>query len=327
MNTHIGPTDFQLSDMRAHVLAAIAVERAPERSRSIRTTTHRALAVAMIVATVVVVLVLGNVTGILGGAHGGASASAAEVLNKAASLAASQPDPIVQPGQFLRIETHSVDKTSGLSRGGNSVSWLVPSTSVIYRPYDVSDLWILERHQLKPTDFIGAGAQAEAEKEWSRQQSEPLINGSTRAPYGGLWGSSIENVGQLPTDARKLYNHFTSTYRGGSNSPEEDTWVRIIDLLQTGSAPAQLRSALYRAAAFIPGVQITGDDVTLDGHTAVVLGRIQSDRNERQEMLIDKSTGLFVGQREVTLKTQGMTPAGSIVSSSSVTTTVVDTAP
>jgi hypothetical protein len=89
-----------------------------------------------------------------------------------------------------------------------------------------------------------------------------------------------------------------------------------------------MRAALYKAAAGIPGVTITDRAATLDGHTGVAFGRDEGN-GVRQEIIIDPSTGLLIGERQVLLK-DGVLPgvrAGESMGWTAVTTTVVNSAP
>jgi RNA polymerase sigma-70 factor (ECF subfamily) len=104
--------------------------------------------------------------------------------------------------------------------------------------------------------------------------------------------------------------------------------VSIADTLRTGVVPAELRAALYKAVAGIPGVTITDNAVTLDGHTGIAFGR-EEKNGIRQEIIIDPHTGMLVGEREVLLR-DGLlpgVPAGESMGWTTVTTSVVDSAP
>ena len=95
-----------------------------------------------------------------------------------------------------------------------------------------------------------------------------------------------------------------------------------------GVAPADVRAALYEAAAGIPGVEITEQVANLEGSTGISIGRVESADNSRQDLIIDRQTGALIGEREVALKDEGWGfPAGTTTSFTAVRTSVVDSAP
>ena len=102
----------------------------------------------------------------------------------------------------------------------------------------------------------------------------------------------------------------------------------IADTLRTGVVPADLRAALYKAAAGIPGVRISDRAATLDGQTGIAFGRAESN-GIRQEIIIDPVTAQVIGEREVLLRDNVLpgAPVGESIGRTTVTTTVVDSAP
>ena len=133
----------------------------------------------------------------------------------------------------------------------------------------------------------------------------------------------------MSRDPETLRKYFYAEYQGGSSSIDEGVWVRITDLLVMGETPADLRAALYRTLALVPGVTIVENDATLDGRTGVALGYTEPARGSiwRDEIIIDPSTGVVIGTREVTLNEYDDIPAGTTLSWSTVHTSVVDNAP
>ena len=102
--------------------------------------------------------------------------------------------------------------------------------------------------------------------------------------------------------------------------------VFIADLLRTGLVPADLRAALYKAAAMIPGVTIMEGQANLDGRTGVAIGRTEGTLM-RQEIIIDPKTGQVIGERQVLTKDYGVMPTGTPLAWTAVETSVSDTAP
>ena len=103
--------------------------------------------------------------------------------------------------------------------------------------------------------------------------------------------------------------------------------VYIADLLRTGLIPADLRAALYKAAALIPGVTVTDNQATLRGQTGVAIGRVEDVSHMRQDIIIDPLTGQLIGERSVLTEGTGDIPAGTVAGWTTIRTRVVDSAP
>jgi len=96
-----------------------------------------------------------------------------------------------------------------------------------------------------------------------------------------------------------------------------------LDTLRNGVTPADLRAALYRVMSTLPGIVVTQDVINLDGRAGTALG-IQGP-GIRQDVIIDPTTGQFIGSRSVqTAQAEGI-PAGTTVGWTAVQTEVVRT--
>jgi len=322
----LGPTDQQIESMREHVMTSIALSERTAHTSGVRGKKTRRKIVWLAVASSVTAATL-VVVGATWPGNSGASAQAAEVLHRAAMLTVLTTDPVVGPGQYLKIETSENYSTTGMNSAGDFVSWLAPSTRTLYVPGTPSDDWVLERYLMEPTTFFGDGAREAAMKEWSINRFDKYTNGIFHAPEGYDFATTFADTSALPRDPQKLYDYFVSTDKGGSNSLAENVWVRITDLLRTGIVPADFRAALYGAASLVPGVEIIPGGATVHGRTGIVLGRLENSRNARQDIIIDPANGLILGERVVLTAEQSMAPAGTLVAATSVRTSIVDSAP
>ena len=330
MTTDVGPTAEQVDTMRRNIFNRVAPssDLVAMPARRPRRTGRRIGFATLGVGTLAAALI---VTGIVVpiGAGGGASAEAAAFLDSAAAATIKTSDPVVKPGQYLRIATNA---NYGASTGeaGYEEYWLAPSTGVLYIPADKSDEWVWERHPLQPTVFYG-NTEEIALQQYQEWLGDPDLDAVLRGYGGNFYDNPRRDYGmdELPRDPSALRDYFYGKYTDGSASIDEDVWVRITDLLRTGEVPADLRAALYRAIALIPGVEIIDEQAALDGRTGVALGRVEPARGStsREEIIIDPTTGLIIGERTVILARQGEIPSGTVVSSASIETTVVNSAP
>lgn len=136
-----------------------------------------------------------------------------------------------------------------------------------------------------------------------------------------------EAVASLPREPEALLDVIYERTKGSGVTPEAEALVTIADTLRTGVVPAELRAVLYKAAALIPGVTVVDRQATLDGRTGVAIGITAPDGAVRQDIIIDPTTGLLIGERHVALKATAEFPAGTATSWTSVRTSVVDSAP
>lgn len=280
-------------------------------------------------------LVATNVVG-LAGWRGASTAEAAEVLNQAAEMAIRTSDPVIGPGQYLKIDSTNLWMTSssahnppdGVGAHGE-VDWLDTETMSMYVPADRDQEWVWERSGRIPTTFFSDEA-----KEVALSLKEEM--GDTSALLRGKDGAFYDSVSSFPDekelasysrDPRELLNGIYKTTFNKGQSIDGEALVYIADLLGTGIVPADLRAALYKAAALIPGVTVTDNQATLDGQTGVAIGRDEGVSDMRQEIIVDPATGQLIGERRVLTKAFNSIPAGTVVGWTTIRTSVVDAAP
>lgn len=267
----------------------------------------------------------------------GATAEAAEVLHRAAAATVQTSDPVLGPNQYLKIETTAVYGASTGSSNGTSVSWREKVNEQLYVPADRAGEWVWNREERVPFEFSSEAAKA-VEAEIRRAQpveGRPQRFGVLRAMGGAFYGNEqkviigtpLSEADSLPKDPRALLNLIYERTKGSGKSPELEAFVTISDGLRAGAIPADTRSTLYTAAALITGVTVTDKQATVDGRTGVALGIPSLDGGSRQEIIIDPSSGLVIGERAVLQRDYPGEPAGTVVSWTSVRTSVVDSAP
>ncbi|MDJ0318656.1 CU044_5270 family protein [Arthrobacter antibioticus] len=319
-------------DQLLHRIAPGGVKKSKRRPRkALRITLMTAATLGLVTA-----LVGGNVIG-LAGWRGAASAEAAEVLNNAAKLAINSTDPVLAPGQYLKIDSTNLwlsESTPAVAEGdkfvaGTPVSWLDTEKMSIYVPADRDQEWVWDRSGRVPTTFFSAQA-----KETALEQAKDIGDTSEhlRAANGAFYGSpstlpSEKELAGYSRDPRMLLNDIYLKTLGAGQSLDGEALVWIADLLRTGLVPADLRAALYKAASLIPGVSVTDNQATLDGQRGVAIGRVEGASNVRQDIIIDSATGQLIGERQVALEAMGSVPAGATIGWTTIRTTVVDSAP
>ena len=212
------------------------------------------------------------------------SAHAAGVLRAVADQSMTFVDPVPGPGQYLLVHTHANWSVTGIDEAGNMNHGMNAQTIDVYRPANPDDDWVLRR-------------------DWGDGHPVPMEIEVIRAKegyfYGGPWTLSDDELAALPRGGQALYDHFNSSYQGGSASRDENNFVRITDILRMGLIPADLRAGLYQALALIPGVTAS-EQANFDGKVGVAIGRTEPLRaGQRAEMIIDPANGLVIGERTI----------------------------
>jgi hypothetical protein len=319
-------------------IASPSAHQAPRRRRRLRAHhTRTGIGIGIgIAAGVAVVLVATDVVG-LAGWRGSAEPAAAEVLHDAAALTLRTSDPTLLPDQYLEVSTTAVwGASSNIDESQRLVTWLTITDEQLYIPADRDDDWVWVRGLAKPYATFGADSKKVADRQWASISAEHGADYTERirAPRGEFFGSppgfiTTDQMAGLPRDPYLLLNHIYWSTIGQGPSPDGEALVWIADLLRTGAVPADLRAALYKAAAMIPGVEVTDNQATLDGTTGIAIGRLEDTSGVRQDIIIDPETGRLIGERSVSTKgdRDASIPAGTATSWTAVHTTVVDSAP
>ncbi len=122
--------------------------------------------------------------------------------------------------------------------------------------------------------------------------------------------------------------------REKSTPPDQKAFSRISGALASGMLPADLRAALYQAARKIPGIQLLGDVVTLDGRPGRAIGYVYN--GYRQDIIISPTTGQSIGSRHVVADARllngesnvsGHLHPGDVYNATSTTTKITPTQP
>jgi RNA polymerase sigma-70 factor (ECF subfamily) len=316
------PSEAALNAGRTALASAITADATPARKnrRRIRRVGFSALAAGLVVTG----LVATNVVG-LAGWRGSADAAAADVLREAARAAISTADPQVGPGQYLKIDTVAVGTAFGESVDRVEGDYQYRSRMTEYIPHDPEDEWVRVNYPGTLERTFGPRSEAVVANETFGGK----VN-TVRAPEGHYYRSDDTFLeAPWPRNPYLLLNRIYLLTAGTGPSADGEALVTIADILRTGTAPGDLRAALFEAAAMIPGVTITDDAVTLDGRVGVGIGRYEPEWRSRQELIIDPDTGLLIGEREVLIASDPSSeiPAGTVLRWSTVTTSVVNDAP
>ncbi|MFK3676639.1 hypothetical protein ACI2IP_02845 [Microbacterium sp. NPDC090218] len=353
-----GSAPERIRRSRATLVSAIADQRKSRLRRRWVWGGSAAVGTVSAAAVVATIVVAGAVAPI---APEPASAAAIAVLNEAADVVIDSVDPVLAPGQYLRIrETYDLvslwdaDADPALSDSdiaGFNTSELPTSEGAmhtrgirdLYVPGDRSDDWILDdRFVNEVVDVFGDPAALPAYermvKAYPERDADP--GGIERLP-GGLqtWDPDIpgddayydpfrEFYDEMPRDPARLLGW----YKEHLSTSDEDSYLfsAIGRYLSTDLMPADLRGASLRVLGLLGGVEVErteGEVTTLALRTDLGEGSGFGDQ-VLSEIDIDTSTGRIVGIREsYPHRSTTLLPAGLPWASWVIEVSVVDEAP
>ena len=332
------------------------------RRRTLAWTGFSALGATAVVAA----LVGSNLLGIAGW-QGGADPAAADALNAAAVATLEVSDPLLAPGQYLRVHTDAVymtqaylDEDVDAARVNGEVSDLAAVEAVyfmlkdrteLFLPADRNDTWwqircastlaqtFGPRSELAAQQFL-EGLEGVTDRLYDLPGGRYKVEGpddkvALGDPVDGFWvpGGTSSDFTQLPLDPAELLAEIYRVTAGAGPSRDGEALVWIAETLRQGTVPAEYRAAMYQAAALIAGVTITEGQATLNGATGIAIGRDETNNAFRQEIIVDTATGQFIGERQVALDGYGAVAADAVIAAgttvgwTAVTTEIVDAAP
>lgn len=324
----VDPDERTLSRARADLLLAAGAGTPTVASPSAhprRRWGWWAAATATVAAVVAAVLVLQTVQ--FGDKR--PSAAAAEGLNSAADKINSVDEPLA-PGQYRYIATHAWWMTMS-----DKYSYLSENLLETWAPADEKQDWLLRRKTTGARKWVvGTEEQAKADGfplddmgengEYRAPCGDFYADGENRKPCtteGGWQQPNTKFMAALPRDPNQLYDRLQKDTAGHGSDENMEMLVYVADMLRSGLVPADLRAALYRTLAMVPGLEITEQVANLDGHKGTSYGITAN--GERHDIIIDPTTGQFIGERQIAVDGYEKIPAGTVMEYTSVTTAVV----
>lgn len=306
----------QVRAMRAMLVSATEAEPVA-KPRVARRIGFSAVAVGAIAAVVAVVNIV-----VPTGKPAVPPAQASVMLRDAAK---ATTDPQVSDGQFLKLATSAtyLALTTVDGRRDTAIGYLDSQLREVYLPSDSAGQPVAQTTYVAPTVFFGEGAQEFAAREWTGQSAASVAL-PVSAPDDAT--RPVEDQSAMPRDPAALLAYL-SEFRYQAGSSDENVFAHVVDLLRAGNVKSDLRAALYRALALMPGVVVTEQQATLDARTGIAIG-LQGDVGDtRQEIIIDPTSGEYIGVRLVTINGFGEIPPGTALEATALSTTVVNSVP
>ncbi|MFF2045811.1 CU044_5270 family protein [Kitasatospora sp. NPDC058170] len=223
-----------------------------------------------------------------------APVGAVQLLDRVAEVAAAKPVPQAGKGKFVYVD--SLVAFSGVNLATGEASVDKPHRRQIWLAVDGSEWGVLiEEGKGLPSGAKGGKQPGEPEPRtdggiWLGPATKPSLNSPTYQYLAGL-----------PTDAEALIKKIYDETKGMGQTPDQEAFVTIGDLLREQIAPPAVSAALYRAAAKIPGVTTVDDVVDASGRHGVAVAK-EEPSGVRTEWIFDAKSYEFLGERLVVTK-------------------------
>ncbi|GAA0931720.1 hypothetical protein GCM10009554_15810 [Kribbella koreensis] len=257
----------------------------------------------------------------------GTAADASTFLANAAALVKAGPDTPIRPGQY-RLVTTEVSRMYEFGPGkkyramvnGATNEWIPADPTTRRHP--------LQTQELTKVEFTTPEARAAARRLAPVLFTHPKPTLYAANCHGIIIQSSLspevlnrpcipgwslptaEFLARQPRDPDKLLTALRNAplldhppsnpleqARVENTPPDEIAFGRIAAVLELGVAPADLRAALYQAAAKLPGIVLIDDVVTIAGKHGRAIG--YERHGQRQDIIISPTDGQSIGSRWV----------------------------
>ncbi|MEV8562234.1 CU044_5270 family protein [Streptomyces sp. NPDC051917] len=245
----------------------------------------------------------------------GTTADAVRLLDRISYAAASKPALAVRDDQYVYLESKItfIGASGGEDGSGTRMTWRMDPlhTRRVWLSVDGKQSGLLEedRHQSLWEEIFDDG----------ETTLDPIA-----AP--GLNAPTYRYLESLPTEPDALLRKIYAEARGMGNSPDQQAFTTIGDLLRESLIPSNLGAALYRAAAKIPGVVLVPEAADAAGRHGVAVARLDTHSGQRTEWIFDERTLEFLGERSVQVKhvPDGPEPGTLMGSTAVMTRAIVD---
>ncbi|MER8104603.1 CU044_5270 family protein [Kitasatospora sp. NPDC094016] len=227
----------------------------------------------------------------------GDTAGLAGAVERISLAAASAPDVVLRPGQYVYIEstvshlTGTVDAASGTSK-----------------------VWVEKPHQRQ------IWHSADGRTGWLTEEGKSPEGGAALSSGTGnhLNAPSYDYLRTLPTDPQELLQKIYTETKGAGSGPDQEAFVTIADLIREQAVPGKLAAALYQAAARIPGVVLLDSATDAAGRTGIAIARTNTATGSRDEIIFDRGSYAFLGERSVQVTEVSGVKPGTVTTNTAV---------
>ncbi|MFD6974004.1 CU044_5270 family protein [Streptomyces sp. NPDC059979] len=218
-----------------------------------------------------------------------------QLLDRVSLVAAQGARSAVGPGQYVYIESQSSNTFVKTVGDRSSLASHALHRRQIWRSADGAKGWLIDP----------------AVNDSPRGETLSLPDEKGNPFKASLNGPSYDYLARLTTDPDALLAKIYKETAGQGNTPDQQAFTTIGDLLGESYPPAALYPALFKAAARIPGVVVVDDAQDAIGRSGVAVARLDETSGIREEWIFDKNTHVFLGVR--TVQVQQVTEEGVVI--------------
>ncbi|MFC0623578.1 CU044_5270 family protein [Kribbella deserti] len=172
-----------------------------------------------------------------------------------------------------------------------------------------SEVWA-PSNQKKVWELRQTGTSGQVERNFGRC-GDFFAAPKDQCKYPGDWQSpKPEWLAGLPRDGQAMLERLKKD-RADNDRNDIQLMVEVTDMLGNPAIPADVRAAVFKAIAKIPGLRAV-PAVDLLGRKAMAFG--VADDSEWHEVLVDPATGNYLGERQVARKPFAGVKPGETVS-------------
>ncbi|MCX4455181.1 CU044_5270 family protein [Streptomyces sp. NBC_01340] len=226
----------------------------------------------------------------------GSTAQLASTVEHIAAAASARKTPEPGPGQYVYVKSE--------------VSFL----SVSHTDTDKSKAWVQPLH-IREVWNSPDGKQGWLDEPGYKPKGGITLDSDVEPSLGA---PSYDYLKTLPTDPDVLLEKIYKETKGQGNSPDQQAFTTVGDLLIEELVPAKLNAALYRAAAKIPGVVVVDHAKDAAGREGIALAHVDQKSGDRTEWIFDPKTYAYLGSRAVQVKQADGVKPGTVIESTAV---------
>ncbi|MBO2452198.1 CU044_5270 family protein [Actinomadura barringtoniae] len=248
------------------------------------------------------------------------------VMDRAAARALADPLPTPRSGQYIYREVQETQQADAYEQDG-SARWLEHQRTETWQSVNGAHPDLTRSKDRQRLPMPGRTLPPEATRMPASAADEMVTK-----PCGVRPPLERPFLDAVPADADallRLIDKVDDPVDDDGDGAEDDRgarlWETASDLLVGSAAPAPVQAALYKAIAKIPGVALVGDSVDAAGRHGFAVARVNGD--ERNELIFDRATYRFLGERSVVVKSGDSGPAGAFLGASAILRTAVVDAP
>ncbi|MFE1552668.1 CU044_5270 family protein [Streptomyces sp. NPDC058718] len=234
---------------------------------------------------------------------------AEQVLSRAALAAATAPAPNARPQDFVYVR--SLVAHAGRSAAGGVATLPPAHQREVWLSADGSRGGLLR--EAGAADSVLSPSLPVYELEHRGASPRPT---TLEAAPPSVTDPTHAYVATLPTDPEALLRLIREETRGDGGDADQRAFRAIGTLLAETWAPPKVTSALYEAAARIPGVIVLPSAKDAAGREGVAVARTAD--GEQTQWIFDRATSGFLGERTVLTETTAAGKKGTVLGVSAV---------